>query len=548
MNQQAQGNGIPPQTQQAGQQHPGATVGQQPGVATGAREVTGPNGMRYSVTVNQSTFTFPNAPGQPLPGFPNAFPQPFGFPGLPHPDFHHPHHPPQMPFQRRPTPAPMLDAGLLGEIGDFARQFAEREGVTNEERERLNNLLARTNEAAGNALVNNIQQHPLANSIPGLNQQAGQQPPTNMLNRILSPQLSQQPSASSQSFDSTQPTVYLLSSPTGPHALLFTPQGVYNGSFPSTNSRTTLPGLSPTPTPTTGIRVQPQTGAAYAAEPAHAPQGLPQPPGQQAEQAQLAQLPQQRQAVNGQQPAQAQEQQLLPQLLPQFWLLFRILIFAYFFLGSGQGWRRPLVLLVIGVAFWAIRGGLVGQGVEGAIRGWWEGVVGVPNRARQQGAQQGQGQEQGAQQGVQGHGQAQQELPWWRERLRPAERAAALFVASLWPGIGERAIQARREEEQARLRREQEAREAEERRVAEAQAQQDQSQAAEGQGGEAVVTAGNETQEAEASGAEFFEETGVRERKPVSAQAQADHAGPSVEAVQRVGEGSEGSGGHTHAE
>ena len=46
------------------------------------------------------------------------------------------------------------------------------------------------------------------------------------------------------------------------------------------------------------------------------------------------------------------------------------------------------------------------------------------------------------------------QVQWIRERIRPAERAAALFVGSLWPGVGEAAVRAR--EEEARRRAEEE--------------------------------------------------------------------------------------------
>ena len=42
------------------------------------------------------------------------------------------------------------------------------------------------------------------------------------------------------------------------------------------------------------------------------------------------------------------------------------------------------------------------------------------------------------------------QLQWMRERVRPAERAAALFVGSLWPGVGEAAVRVREEEERRR--------------------------------------------------------------------------------------------------
>ena len=42
----------------------------------------------------------------------------------------------------------------------------------------------------------------------------------------------------------------------------------------------------------------------------------------------------------------------LGQLLNHMWLLLRILIFAYFLLGSNLGWRRPVLLLLLGLGFW----------------------------------------------------------------------------------------------------------------------------------------------------------------------------------------------------
>jgi hypothetical protein len=56
------------------------------------------------------------------------------------------------------------------------------------------------------------------------------------------------------------------------------------------------------------------------------------------------------------------------------------------------------------------------------------------------------------------HENAAQNRGWLREQIRPVERAVALFVASLWPGIGEAHVRAQRE-----------LREQEERRAAEAE-------------------------------------------------------------------------------
>lgn len=148
-------------------------------------------------------------------------------------------------------------------------------------------------------------------------------------------------------------------------------------------------------------------------------------------------------------------------LLGHFWLLMRVLIFAYFFLGSNMGWQRPLALAAIGAGFWMIRAGAFGDGA--AVRRWWEGVVGVEQpRPAAEGAQQpGQGQNGDAQRNAMPTPEqvAQRLLneqadrnrgqqAWWRERIRPVERAVALFVASLWPGVGEATVRARREMEE----------------------------------------------------------------------------------------------------
>ena len=165
-----------------------------------------------------------------------------------------------------------------------------------------------------------------------------------------------------------------------------------------------------------------------------------------------------------------------------------------------------MMLMGIGMMFWAVRLGVLGD--LGWIRAWWEGVVGVPPRGAG-----GQGQEQqpnagnaapGAvnQQPVQGaEGGAHQQQPqrgmptpdqvaqrllnqtqderrtWLREQIRPVERAVALFVASLWPGIGEAHVRARREEEERRRAEE----EVEARRRAEEEAARTQQQGGEGE-------------------------------------------------------------------
>lgn len=142
--------------------------------------------------------------------------------------------------------------------------------------------------------------------------------------------------------------------------------------------------------------------------------------------------------------------------MAHLWFLFRVLIFAYFLLGSGMGWRRPLFLIVLAITYWMIRVGFLNaqNGLGGAVRGWWEGLVGVPRAAAEEPRREGQQMltpEQVAERLIRERRERQQgPLPWWREQIRPLERAVALFVASLWPGVGEAHVRAREEEEERR--------------------------------------------------------------------------------------------------
>ncbi|TKX24356.1 hypothetical protein C1H76_3462 [Elsinoe australis] len=264
-------------------------------------------------------------------------------------------------------------------------------------------------------------------------------------------------------------TLYLLSSPTGPHAL------IYNDSQPYTAQLPTPPTSQPAQA---GDAPQPIAAAAPNQAPARQP---PHPALAQAIQAMEAPLIPQP-AANAAAPQNAEQDLLAPfqPLMAHFWLLFRILLFAYFFLGTDDGWRRPLVLSGIVLMFFGLRAMDAGGGVRRRVGEWWEGVVGLGPRRGQAGQAGGAGAEGAGQAGVQGQqdaGAEQQQLGPVRRRLRPLERAMALFVASLWPGVGENTIRARREreEEERRAReateREEQARIEQARQAAEGEAQ-----------------------------------------------------------------------------
>lgn len=367
--------------------------------------------------------------------------------------------------------------------------------------------------------------------------------------------------------DTNDVTAYLLSGPHGPHALLFSPQhGTFHGG---------LPRAQPTPTRTAGSPPAQQLRQMVQRTRQDIGFNEPQQPNAAGNPdrnpARAAIAP--RQAGPNNVPAGLQQQQQDPlapfqPILAHAWLLFRLLIFAYFFLGSNLGYTKPLILAGIGLIFWAVRMGALGVGDQGrdAVRRWWEGVVGVPQR-RPEG--QGQGGEAGGEngqapaganaaapqegQGQQAHPQEQQRgaMPtpeqlaqrlldrqdarhrerrnWLREQIRPVERAVALFVATLWPGVGEglvqeqRRAQAEAEAEAARIEAERRRRE-EEAHTEAARAREEEREAGGKREGEVNTDAGTVS----ATGVDTGNgEDGVVERRVASAGGSSETAPPA---------------------
>ncbi|KAK5727820.1 hypothetical protein LTR17_012478 [Elasticomyces elasticus] len=505
-------NGQPTQQQQHPQGLPRPVSGQ------GFHfEGIGPNGERVQIHQQVQAFQLP------LNGL---MPQFAGFPAQPQM---------QMPFPQQQQPVPGQQPSALDRARDnmteMRRMLDEMRdsGAANEEqRSRIERLRERVQGVEG--YIDPFNVHGAAtNGTPQINPPVHAPPPhapppaqglpppptnavpMNFFNRPGAPfaQPFQQPrhhiqqhihpQQQQQQARATDTTCYLLSGPQGPQALLFSPQhGTYTGAF------TTGPtvGLRPTPTTTAPAGVVQQPNAQQQPNPQQdALRQLVQhaQAQNQNQNQQLAANPAAPQAVNGQPQAAAADPNPPAQaIMNNIWLLFRVLIFVYFVMGSNLGWRRPAALAVIGVGFWMVRAGLFGEG--GLVRGWWEGVVRVgpvqgQGGARGQGAQ---GQDaantqggnvnaipRGEQAGAAGQGamptpeQVAQRLiderrnggqQQWREFVRPVERAVALFVASLWPGIGEahvrdqeREVQRARDEAEVEgRRREEEAKKAEE--------------------------------------------------------------------------------------
>ena len=253
--------------------------------------------------------------------------------------------------------------------------------------------------------------------------------------------------------------VYVLSSPSGPQALLVSPSGLYTTpwQFPALGTITPYSSSHYAPNPiahpqplTQNTVTNRQQLQADAVQVAQAHQQVPQ----QAVPAHIAQVQQQ------QPPNQARD--LLRILLPlggHLWLIIRLFGFVYFF-TAGAGWRRTILLGLLAMLVFIAQTGIfrpIVLGIWDPIRRHAEGLVPlVGNERPQAGVVRNRD---NANTGGTGPANrehtpssAQQALLQEREHqngnivrqsIRRVERAIALFVASLIPGVGERHIAAR---------------------------------------------------------------------------------------------------------
>ena len=307
--------------------------------------------------------------------------------------------------------------------------------------------------------------------------------------------------------------LYLLSSPTGqPHALLVSPAGRYTTPWPvpslSFTSSPMFAGTAPNPSiVTSASSTQASSGQGFNhASPARSP--IPNANAQQAPHVQALPVP--AQAANNNaiaiQPQQQQHEQqrrdiariVLP-LAGHLWLLIRLFGFVYFF-THGASFMRTMILCSIAT--------LVFLAQLGFFRGIWEPLrrhadslfaLGGNEQANPQarrddvnvGAAQDRrrhtvAQEAGRNSALEGY---QQNGGLVRQVISRAERATALFLASLAPGVAERHIQAREAAEAARQRETREREERETRQADEAKQAQE-AEAAASLTAPAAVTAG----------------------------------------------------------
>ncbi|KAL9020115.1 MAG: hypothetical protein Q9185_002645 [Variospora sp. 1 TL-2023] len=339
-------------------------------------------------------------------------------------------------------------------------------------------------------------------TFPAAALQPGQQPMPaytgfNSAAQGAPPAVREQPASEGPAQPSAAPDIYLLSSPTGPHSLLISPSGWYSATLPPTTpaipqiyspafgqigfSRTISPNQAPINTPT-----HPQTQSNFSNQSVAPPASM-----QVAQNEAQQQQPQAQQQLQDRNQARDLARVLLP-LGGHLWLLIRLFGFVYFFTAGG-GQRRAILLGICAfIVFIANTGAFrpLFRTVWEPVRRHVEGLVplaaagggrdeGQPRPRRQQQPQpqrQAQiGNATGGRAPNENDTQPARETPTRRRQhqqqplspadladrllrerneqslFRRAERAVALFVASLVPGVGERHIAARDAAEARRL-------------------------------------------------------------------------------------------------
>ena len=277
--------------------------------------------------------------------------------------------------------------------------------------------------------------------------------------------------------------LFLLSSPQGPVGVLFDQQGTFTtapftSSLPpqsfvdqfnqnrqliaslgqqiaqsAQNLHGHLAGVQPTPTPTQ------QPGQA---QPVQQPEAFDQAAAQRVIQ-NIIQNRNERQAdAQPANPAAPAENERVANIAGHLWLVFKLACFVYIFAGGG-GWYRPLMLGSIAIIVYIVQLGVF-EAQLNVVRQHFEALL--PNADRlAQGRQANNNQDNANAAAATGDArrngpvtpeeaarrlllqQRNNQFGWARDAMRTLERGVALFVASLWPGIGERMVHAQEERE-----------------------------------------------------------------------------------------------------
>lgn len=347
------------------------------------------------------------------------------------------------------------------------------------------------------------------------------------------------------------PEVYILSSPTGPRALLLNSslEAYFSPPARIMNQPIGYPFLSRpfpptlvnpfnqqfvTPTPTT----QPQTssiGRSHAsnAQPNNAPQQQPQPRQPQAPaQLNLPQAPRVQPHL-GHAMARADNPQVqairLAQIWPHIWMVIRLGLFIWFFTSPTSSWSRWVTVITIAITLFLVNTGLLNPLAEQfwiPFRRHLENLIPLADGQRQivqpaaradhGNAVAGAGHEDrmdpanAAARLVQQRRRAN--TNWLMDQARRLERAGILFLASIAPGVAERHI-AQVEAEARAERRRREAEAAAAAAAAEAGAEQSEEQSPDSH--DSATVGGESERQEEAAGDEHGNERPPAAEEPL---------------------------------
>lgn len=282
-----------------------------------------------------------------------------------------------------------------------------------------------------------------------------------------------------------QPEVYIMSSPTGPYALLLTNQGTYF--TPPAPRQPNMYTMQHQPPGTAAPQAQNPAQGRNPPHPRNAAQG--QHPVRRRHQAQA--LPRRpavppvpapnghvNPAINLHQhprPPNAGAAAVLAAIWPHIWLLVRLAAFVWWFTASDSSWSRWITVVLIAIGVFAVNTGLfngIAHQAWDPFRRHLEGLL-LPganppnNRIPPQGGRHGDGaaagndrqNQAGTEPPAAGQQQPRHERPdpaeaaarlvaqrqhnnanWVMDQIRRIERAGLLFLASIAPGVAERHI------------------------------------------------------------------------------------------------------------
>jgi hypothetical protein len=295
-------------------------------------------------------------------------------------------------------------------------------------------------------------------TMPGINLQ--RPPPQNASPAPTQPHLHSQPTRHTpMSFMMPPPMptasaspsttmAWVLSSPTGPEALLFAPGHGLFSSAPQTSS------VWPIPTRIGSHRAAVEASAAVAQAAVAA--AAPPQPGQVPVAQPLARLPHPNAVPDAQ---LAEENEFFNFIVGRGWLFMRLYVFTCF-ISEPNTWRRYLLLSLITIVVFLPRDNLLQRGIA-QVRRHVDTLIGPPappaRDAPVQANADGAAAPGGAQPVAANPTPAESAARLLREHearnpnairdvLFRVERAVAMFVASLVPGVGERHVRAREDQ------------------------------------------------------------------------------------------------------